>query len=277
MIALVDGIGVTVAEYAYDAWGNLLTDPATATNPIAYLNPLRYRGYVYDTETELYYLQSRYYNPETGRFINADNYTTTGQGLIGNNMFSYCENDPVLKKDPNGKLGVIALCAIGGILNGLVEYAGQVINNYQDGKTGADLWLNVNWGKVASSAFSGAISAIPGAGFVATAIDIVGSAAIEQGVNCAVAKFDNDPNTNLNWSTSTFLWDVATNAASEVASVALEVNYKVPKYIRDIKDEARAVGVKGTKKLKKYLNLAQVSTITTNTFYSHTAERLYPW
>ena len=69
-------------------------------------NPLRYRGYVYDTETKLYYLQSRYYDPELGRFINADAYTATGQGLLGNNMFAYCGNNPVNFSDPTGNFRV---------------------------------------------------------------------------------------------------------------------------------------------------------------------------
>lgn len=57
--------------------------------------PLRYRGYVYDTETGLYYLTSRYYNPVWGRFINADGYASTGQGFTGDNMFAYCNDNPV--------------------------------------------------------------------------------------------------------------------------------------------------------------------------------------
>ncbi len=65
-------------------------------------NPLRYRGYVYDQETELYYLQSRYYNPEVGRFISSDIYACTGQGLLGNNMFAYCGNNPVSRADSGG-------------------------------------------------------------------------------------------------------------------------------------------------------------------------------
>ena len=65
-------------------------------------NPLRYRGYVYDNETQLYYLQSRYYDPEIGRFINADGYTSTGQGFTGNNMFAYCGNNPVCRSDYGG-------------------------------------------------------------------------------------------------------------------------------------------------------------------------------
>ncbi len=65
-------------------------------NGIATMNPIRYRGYYYDTHTGLYYLQSRYYDPEMGRFISPDCYVSTGQGLLGNNMYIYCNNNPVV-------------------------------------------------------------------------------------------------------------------------------------------------------------------------------------
>ena len=67
-------------------------------------NPIRYRGYVYDTETQLYYLNTRYYNPDMCRFINADGYVSTGQGLTGSNMFAYCGNNPVNRLDPAGEI-----------------------------------------------------------------------------------------------------------------------------------------------------------------------------
>ena len=65
-------------------------------------NQLRYRGYVYDPETGLYFLNSRFYDPETGRFISADVLVATGQGMLGNNMFAYCRNNPVRRKDTAG-------------------------------------------------------------------------------------------------------------------------------------------------------------------------------
>ena len=71
-------------------------------------------SYVYDTETGLYYLQSRYYDPEIGRFINADAFAATGQGVLGNNMFAYCGNNPVNGYDPTGHLRFdVATCSIG--------------------------------------------------------------------------------------------------------------------------------------------------------------------
>ena len=65
-------------------------------------NPLRYRGYVYDNESSHYYLQSRYYDPALGRFINADAFASTGQGILGNNMFAYCNNNPIIRADQTG-------------------------------------------------------------------------------------------------------------------------------------------------------------------------------
>ena len=70
---------------------------------MAEANPLRYRGYYYDRETEFYYLNSRYYDPKTGRFINADSYVSTGQGIMGYNMFAYCGNNPVNRSDTEGR------------------------------------------------------------------------------------------------------------------------------------------------------------------------------
>ena len=107
---IVDSNGNKVAQYTYNAWGLPLSVKdgsgnavsATNTTHIANLNPFRYRGYYYDNESGFYYLQSRYYDPQTGRFINADGYVSTGQGILGNNMFVYCGNNPVNRADPSG-------------------------------------------------------------------------------------------------------------------------------------------------------------------------------
>ena len=102
VIGIADSAGILVTEYMYDAWGKQLTCTGSNASTIGTLNPLRYRSYIYDVETGLYYLQSRYYNPEIGRFINADGLVSTGQGLLGNNMFAYCHNNPITWSDPCG-------------------------------------------------------------------------------------------------------------------------------------------------------------------------------
>ena len=94
-----DAWGTVVTEYSYDAWGNLVT---TTDNEIGQLNPIRYRGYYYDTETGLYYLMSRYYDPEMGRFINADALITDFNNLLGCNQFAYCFNNPISLYDVAG-------------------------------------------------------------------------------------------------------------------------------------------------------------------------------
>ena len=103
VIAILNTAGTAVVQYTYDAWGNILSTTGELANTLGQINPLRYRGYVYDHETGLYYLQSRYYDPEIGRFLNADAFASTGQGILGNNMFAYCGNNPVNYCDPTGQ------------------------------------------------------------------------------------------------------------------------------------------------------------------------------
>ena len=98
VVAIYDVDGAIKAWYTYDAWGNVLT----ATGDLAELNPIRYRGYYYDNETGYYYCQSRYYNPEWCRWISADAYMDTEDGILGTNMYAYCHNDPVNFNDPSG-------------------------------------------------------------------------------------------------------------------------------------------------------------------------------
>ena len=98
--------GTVVAKYVYDAWGNhaiLDASGSNVTSGIGVLNPFRYRGYFYDEETDLYYLQTRYYDPETGRFISQDDVSYLDPDSInGLNLYAYCGNNPVNYLDPNG-------------------------------------------------------------------------------------------------------------------------------------------------------------------------------
>ena len=104
VIALADAsTGKLAVTYTYDAWGKVLSVNDTTANSVGTQNPFRYRGYYYDTETSLYYLQSRYYDPDTGRFISSDGYISGASGTTkGYNLFVYCDNDPVNKSDDNG-------------------------------------------------------------------------------------------------------------------------------------------------------------------------------
>ena len=96
--------------YHYDPWGAVTTYTASggvdnSTTSIGAINPLRYRSYYYDVETGFYYLQTRYYDPQIGRFINADTYSSTDlQDFLAFNMFSYCGNNPVNQNDEDGTI-----------------------------------------------------------------------------------------------------------------------------------------------------------------------------
>ena len=107
VVNLIDQDGAVAAAYAYDAWGNILSQSGN----MAEKNPLRYRGYYYDSETGFYYLQSRYYDPATRRFINADALASTGQGFIGYNMFAYCNNQVTMLMDSSGSRPFVNLMA----------------------------------------------------------------------------------------------------------------------------------------------------------------------
>ncbi|MBC8533587.1 RHS repeat-associated core domain-containing protein [Yeguia hominis] len=103
VIALCDASSKQiVAKYSYDAWGKLLTKENLGTGTIADVNPFRYRGYYYDSETGMYYLNSRYYDPEVGRFPNIDAVIAQDSVSTGNNLFAYCRNNPIIYADHMG-------------------------------------------------------------------------------------------------------------------------------------------------------------------------------
>ena len=97
VLAVLNSSGEVVVEYSYDPWGNILAVTGTLASTLGADNPFRYRGYYYDNESGFYYLQSRYYDPVTGRFLNADDtaYLGVTETTSGYNLFSYCENNVV--------------------------------------------------------------------------------------------------------------------------------------------------------------------------------------
>jgi len=143
----LNSAGNFVARYRYDAWGVpiAITDGNgndVSNNPshIANINPIRYRGYYYDTETGFYYLQTRYYDPEIGRFINADKLIDEGAGLQGCNIYVYCANNPVNNFDPTGEFAItISACiAIASILAGVSSASYTAYDSYK--QTGSIDW-----------------------------------------------------------------------------------------------------------------------------------------
>ena len=134
---ILNSSGTQVVSYTYDAWGKPLTTTGSLASTIGQTNPIRYRGYYYDGESGLYYLQSRYYDPAIGRFINADGIIGANVGSASYNLCAYCGNNPVNYLDINGEFVISAtvaatLCDLAIIA--LIAYAAvEVYNAYTDG------------------------------------------------------------------------------------------------------------------------------------------------
>lgn len=209
--------------------------------------------YIYDNETELYYLQSRYYDPELGRFISADRLLSTGLGLLGYNMFAYCTNNPVLFKDDSGQISVLACVLIGAGIGLATRYICDVVDNIMDGKKGVDIFIpKSTLGEYTASTISGAATAIPG---LDTVCDVV-APAIEQGLDYLCYGDE--------WDWEEYGQDAVENVVFSSISGSLSVD--TPVFIRDVKNEARELGYKGTKQLAKYLNKDQWSSFFLNQF-----------
>ena len=191
VVRIVNSSRSVVASYTYDPWGKIISSSGT----LADINPLRYRGYYYDSETGFYYLQSRYYDPEIGRFINADSYASTdATGLLSTNMFAYCENDPVNKSDPTGEVAHLAIGAVvGAIANVGFSYLNHMIAGESYGLKEAAL-------DALSGAASGALAA--------SGVGLLGQV-IGNGLTSGVAYFARADINNQRTTTSGFLVSIA--------------------------------------------------------------------
>lgn len=159
LTTVIDKLGNVVIRYAYDAWGNSKIITTEEYSTLASLNPFRYRGYYYDVEIGLYYLQTRYYDPQLGRFISIDNVAYVDfDNINGINLYAYCHNNPIMYVDPNGcfailsfliGLGVAAL--IGAGVAAVSYVSGQLIDYAITGK------FKWSWGDFLGATIGGAI------------------------------------------------------------------------------------------------------------------------
>lgn len=137
IIAITESDGNIIAQYVYDEWGKLLNiytvnEDSAEQIEVANANPLRYRGYYYDTETGYYYLQSRYYDASICRFINADipEIAQMSKGISsGTNLFAYCNNNPINDSDPTGQAGIQSILSVLGNAISTVENILELIAN----------------------------------------------------------------------------------------------------------------------------------------------------
>ena len=143
ILALLDSSGNIVVQYKYDAWGNHTVTDANGNaisdaNHIGNLNPFRYRGYYFDCETGFYFLQSRYYDPEVGRFLNMDSIEYANQNFInGINLYAYCGNSPVVITDPTGT-------------NWWDDFCSRVVNGVKTAWNATTNWVSNTWNDITS-------------------------------------------------------------------------------------------------------------------------------
>ena len=183
IVGVIDKNCNLLYQYEYDAWGNhtVLDAQGNTISPdaphVANSNPLRYRGYFFDTETGFYLTGSRYYDPVTCRFINADTaavLTASPDSLYDKNLFAYCDNNPIMRADNTGEFWNIA---IGAIIGAVVNTAAKIVTNVTTGQKWSD-GIGVAF---VSGAASGALAS-SGVGLIGS---IAGNAAISATANVA--------------------------------------------------------------------------------------------
>lgn len=151
VVRIVNASGAVQASYTYDAWGNILSSSGT----LADVNPLRYRGYVFDAETGLYYLNSRYYDPANRRMLSPDDLSLLNSSqfaLVDKNLFSYCDNNAVVRKDADGAFWDTVLDAAS-VVGDIVEIAANPANP-------------IAWASLAADAVSLAVPCVTGGGTI---------------------------------------------------------------------------------------------------------------
>ena len=205
-----------VAEYAYDAYGNCTIVSQQAG--VGTLNPFRYRGYYWDSDLGLYYLQTRYYDPATGRFINADGLEYLDpQTLGGINLYSYCGNNPIMETDPHGTFVLSAIIwgfVIGFILSFTVSAVSQAANNEGE----------VNWGVAVVEGLFGGLSGALTASGIGGVIGKIADPALDLICNVLTTGIEND-------------WKFT---AKDIGTIALQmfisfgVSAKLDEYMPDI-------------------------------------------
>lgn len=164
-------VGLAV-HYEYDAYGKILstTNHISSGENISLFNPIKYKGYYYEDNIGLYRLDSRFYDPVIARFLNADDLsliTETPTSLSDKNLYNYCDNNPVMRKDSDGEFWHIAAgAAVGAVISGSIEVACQII---ESGKV-------TDWGNVAKSAAGGALTGALAASGVGVAGQMAGNA-----------------------------------------------------------------------------------------------------
>ena len=202
VLGIYESDGDQVAAYEYDAWGNrtiysvaqvngenIFTEvtysQAVTLNPV-FNNSIGYRGYYYDTDIELYYLGSRYYDPVVGRFLNADEQFDLYAELLGYNLFAYCSNNPIQYKDADGNSVTLGTILLGVAISTISVYVGDVVEDALDGKSCLEIIKpNSSVGTYVGAVVSGMI---PGASVKMAFCRVVVNSGLKYGIDIGIRK-----------------------------------------------------------------------------------------
>ena len=216
----------------YGPWGEAWGMSGTLASTLGDLNPFRYRGYVYDAETGLYYLNTRYYNPTWGRFINADS-LIDGSSATSQNMFAYCNNNPVNMADPTGHLPFFLVTGLIGAV------AGAIIGGVRAAKSGNSVWkgalkgaaiggaIGLGAGMAAGAALAGSVTASTSSVYIGAnalaatveSIGVVGGAKmVADNISQSVSR-----DTQVFWSGGNVVKNAAKQIANSVGGKTLEM------------------------------------------------------
>lgn len=246
VVSITDTNDTELVQYEYDPWGKCIVafpmqDDDSVTK-LADLNPIRYRGYYLDSETGYYYLQSRYYDPDICRFINADiaEISKLSKDVsVGTNLFAYCNNNPVNNIDPTGTISEQLIKGIlGGLLGGVMQYLSDLINV----KCFKGCWSQISTYVI--SIAGGIWDAITNCGYFKSLLISVGQNIVSQIIN------------KIRYKTDFSMLSVFLTIIDFTITYLIEKKLKIksPTKIKDIKNKARSLGIKGTRKLTAYLN-----------------------
>ena len=168
ILGILDSHGTELVKYEYNSWGKLLNLTDYSSNGLGRRNPFRFKGYYYDEELGMYYLNSRYYDPEVGRFISPDttDILEVQDDLYDKNLYAYCDNNPVMRIDSSGAVWHLAVGAVVGVAT---QFVADVGIGLATGSSFGEVISSLSLVDYAAAAIGGAIAA-SGIGFAGAVV-----------------------------------------------------------------------------------------------------------
>ena len=230
ILGLVDDSGNIVVKYKYDAYGNRISITDTSGCDLGNINPFRYKGYYYDDDVEMYYCKSRFYVPSWHRWLNSDSISyLEPKNITSLNLFTYCNNNPVMYVDENGKFpGLITAMLIGAVIGAFVGVVGQagadVLSNLWKYGFKTYEWSMSSWQTYVGAAVGGAVG-----GALTPILGPVSTSAINGAVSSFVGMELENSTGNSNYSFGAILSTSLFSGAFSGLTAGVVDKIKIPK------------------------------------------------